>query len=54
MSHNGVDTKARVSSPTSSTSSHGNVVDHHAANGMFFLRSYLEPERRGLRLGVTN
>ncbi|KAJ7098552.1 hypothetical protein B0H15DRAFT_920346 [Mycena belliarum] len=32
MSHNGPDRKDRVPSPTESSSSRGNVVDHHAAN----------------------
>lgn len=32
MAHNGIDSKARASSPTSSSSSRGNVVDHHAAH----------------------
>ncbi|RDB19910.1 hypothetical protein Hypma_012963 [Hypsizygus marmoreus] len=32
MSHNGIDSKARAPSPSSSTSSRGNVVDHHAAH----------------------
>ncbi|KAF7352177.1 hypothetical protein MVEN_01180900 [Mycena venus] len=32
MSQNGIDRKDRIPSPSGSSSSHGNVVDHHAAN----------------------
>ncbi|KAF5388428.1 hypothetical protein D9615_000840 [Tricholomella constricta] len=32
MSHSGIDSKARVPSPSGSNDSHGNVVDHHAAH----------------------